>query len=511
LPLSQPYTLSLPADTAARAAAIRLPEYPALRGASVAVVGGGGFLGRHLVDALLGAGARVCVLDAAPAPAPGASAAAYTRVDICDGAAVAAALAAAAPAVVLHCASPPALSADGALLARVNVDGTAAVLAGARSAGARGVVYTSSASVVWRGRPQAGPDEAAAPVPPAHRDAYAASKARGEALALAANGPGFATVALRPHAIFGPRDALVVPALVAAARAGRARWVLGDGANVVDWTFVGNVVHAHLLAAAAVAGAAGGAPPPRAAGRAYFVTNGAPLPFWRFTNSVLLGLGYEPARARLPAAVAGAAAAAAAAAAALCGGGAPQLTARTVEMATLTHHYSCAAAASDLGYAPLWDMPAALFLTLRAFAHLRNPRPGPLALANARRGGLVALKLVDDAAAAAARAAPAPAAPAPAARAGGTRGAAVAATAAADLPGYTAADVARHCARDDLWVVIDGLVYDLTAYVDPHPGGDAILAHAGGDATRGFLDNPSHPSHVFETVKQFQVGRLVQG
>ena len=51
---------------------------------------------------------------------------------------------------------------------------------------------------------------------------------------------------------------------------------------------------------------------------------------------------------------------------------------------------------------------------------------------------------------------------------------------------YTAEEVAKHKTRDDLWVIIRGKVYDLTSYVDEHPGGGAILNNAGGDTTEGF-------------------------
>ncbi|CAI6010526.1 unnamed protein product, partial [Closterium sp. NIES-65] len=51
---------------------------------------------------------------------------------------------------------------------------------------------------------------------------------------------------------------------------------------------------------------------------------------------------------------------------------------------------------------------------------------------------------------------------------------------------YSKEEVARHNKRDDCWVIIKNKVYDLTSYVDEHPGGDAILNNAGGDATEGF-------------------------
>ena len=76
---------------------------------------------------------------------------------------------------------------------------------------------------------------------------------------------------------------------------------------------------------------------------------------------------------------------------------------------------------------------------------------------------------------------------------------------------YTRAQVATHDSEDDLWVVIDGKVYDLTEYVHEHPGGsEAIAKNAGKDATVGFK-GPQHPSRVFDIVEDYRVGTLAPG
>lgn len=77
----------------------------------------------------------------------------------------------------------------------------------------------------------------------------------------------------------------------------------------------------------------------------------------------------------------------------------------------------------------------------------------------------------------------------------------------ATLPFYTAAEVAEHKTLDDLWVIIDGKVYNLTPYVTPHPGGNDIGKHAGGDASEGF-HGLQHPEHVQDTVKKYIIGKL---
>lgn len=52
---------------------------------------------------------------------------------------------------------------------------------------------------------------------------------------------------------------------------------------------------------------------------------------------------------------------------------------------------------------------------------------------------------------------------------------------------YTLAEVAKHNKKDDIWVVIDGQVLDVTKFLPDHPGGEkAILLYAGRDATEEF-------------------------
>ena len=72
-------------------------------------------------------------------------------------------------------------------------------------------------------------------------------------------------------------------------------------------------------------------------------------------------------------------------------------------------------------------------------------------------------------------------------------------------------EIAKHSALDDLWIIIDGKVYDVTNYVDEHPGGArAIAKNAGGDATKGFK-GPQHPSRVFDIVEEYLIGVVDEG
>jgi len=52
---------------------------------------------------------------------------------------------------------------------------------------------------------------------------------------------------------------------------------------------------------------------------------------------------------------------------------------------------------------------------------------------------------------------------------------------------YTREEVAKHCSLNDFWCILHGKVYDLTAYIDYHPGGpETLLPYAGQDITGPF-------------------------
>jgi cytochrome b involved in lipid metabolism len=78
---------------------------------------------------------------------------------------------------------------------------------------------------------------------------------------------------------------------------------------------------------------------------------------------------------------------------------------------------------------------------------------------------------------------------------------------------YTMDEVRKHNKLDDAWLVIadktTGVkkVYDITTYVDEHPGGESILNNVGGDATEGF-HGPQHPPTVLDVVEEYLIGTL---
>ncbi|KAE7998661.1 hypothetical protein FH972_003182 [Carpinus fangiana] len=74
---------------------------------------------------------------------------------------------------------------------------------------------------------------------------------------------------------------------------------------------------------------------------------------------------------------------------------------------------------------------------------------------------------------------------------------------------YSKAEVSLHNKKTDCWIIIKDKVYDVTSYVEEHPGGDAILAHAGDDSTKGF-NGPQHATRVFDMIDDFYIGDLEQ-
>ena len=67
-------------------------------------------------------------------------------------------------------------------------------------------------------------------------------------------------------------------------------------------------------------------------------------------------------------------------------------------------------------------------------------------------------------------------------------------------------ELCQHSAVDDLWLAIDGIVYDVTPFMDDHPGGgDIMLSAAGKDGTDDFED-VGHSPHARELLKRFKVG-----
>jgi UDP-glucose 4-epimerase len=232
----------------------------------VLVTGGAGFIGSHIVDALLDQGMCVRVLDNLSTGSLDnlrhrAGEVEFIEGDLRDINACYSACK--GVETVFHQAALPSVPrsiADPLTSNAVNVDGTLQMLMAARDEGVRRFVFASSSSVY--GNTQVSPKHEALPTCPL--SPYAINKLTGEHYCKVFHSLyGLETVVLRYFNVFGPRQApnsqysAVIPKFVAAAIRGDAVTVNGDGSVSRDFTYVDNAVQANLLASW-VPGAAGG-------------------------------------------------------------------------------------------------------------------------------------------------------------------------------------------------------------------------------------------------------------
>jgi UDP-glucose 4-epimerase len=228
------------------------------------VTGGAGFIGSHLVDALVDLGADVVVLDdLSSGRAENVNRAAkLIQGDILERAAIDKAIKGcdfafhqAARRAVLQSIEQP-LETD-----RVNVSGTLTVLMAARDAGVRRVVFGASSSVYGGTAVLPTPESA----PPNPRSPYAVTKYAGEQYCrVFAELYDLETIALRYFNVYGPRQrpdsryAAVIPLFISALASGTPPEVHGDGLQTRHFTFVSDAVRANLRAAEAPPQCSGG-------------------------------------------------------------------------------------------------------------------------------------------------------------------------------------------------------------------------------------------------------------
>jgi nucleoside-diphosphate-sugar epimerase len=199
--------------------------------------------------------------------------------------------------------------------------------------------------VVFDGRDVEGGDETL-PYPSSYEAHYPKTKALAEQLVIAAASPALATVALRPHLIWGPGDNHLVPRIVAKARAGKLRRI-GTRPCLVDTVYVDNAARAHLQAADRLAADQG------ISGRSYFISNGQPIPLWEMVNRILAAADIPPVVRSIPPQLAYAAGC-------ICEGlwkvlhlaGEPPMTRFVAHELASAHWFSIAAAQRDFGYQP---------------------------------------------------------------------------------------------------------------------------------------------------------------
>jgi nucleoside-diphosphate-sugar epimerase len=257
----------------------------------VLVTGASGLLGGAVAAAVRDAGHEVRTLQRRPSGVAGVT---DLLGSVTDATTVAQAVA--GVDAIVHLAAKVSLAGAPAEFENVNVGGTLRLLRAATASTASRFVFVSSPSVAHAGASIVGDD--ALPADPLRaRGDYARTKATAELLALAADSPDLAVVAVRPHLVWGPGDTQLVARIVDRASRGRLP-LLGHGAALIDTTYIDN-------AASAIAAALERAP--EVHGNAYVVTNGEPRPVAELLAGMCAAAGVPAPRWSVPAGVARAA------------------------------------------------------------------------------------------------------------------------------------------------------------------------------------------------------------
>jgi UDP-glucose 4-epimerase len=265
------------------------------------VTGGAGFIGSHIVKALVERGDRVRVLDNLCTGNRGNLSALAKQIefvegDLVDPAAIARAVE--GVEVVFHQAALASVprSVDRPLDTNsACVTGTVTLLDGARKAGVRRVVYAGS-SAAYGDQPTPVKHERLLPMP---LSPYAAAKVACEYYCQAfTSSYGLETVTIRYFNVFGPGQdpngqyAAVIPKFITEILAGGRPTIFGDGKQSRDFTYIDNVVQGNLLAADA----------PDAVGQTINVACGESFDLLRLMDGINKALGtdvkpiFEPAR-----------------------------------------------------------------------------------------------------------------------------------------------------------------------------------------------------------------------
>ncbi len=305
----------------------------------VLVTGATSLLARRTVESLVARGDDVVVLQRHPSPLD----VEQVLGDVRDPDIVSRAVA--GRDAVVHAAAKVGVTGTWEEFRGVNVDGTANLIAAARRHGVGRFVHVSTPSVAHAGRSVVGAG-AEPPVLDHGRAWYPASKAVAEGLAADAATDGLPLVIVRPHLVWGPGDTQLVGRIVARARAGRLALV-GDGAALVDSTYIDNAAGALVAALDAVM------PGAACVGRAYIVANGEPRPIGELVRGICRAAGVTREPRHIPLAVA------------LAAGGAvervwsatrrtgePPLTRFLAEQLGTAHWFDPRPASDDLGWRP---------------------------------------------------------------------------------------------------------------------------------------------------------------
>lgn len=250
--------------------------------------------------------------------------------------------------VVFHAAALSSPWGPNAAFEAINVEATRRLLAAAKARGADGFVFVSSPSIYAALRDQHGLTEES-PLPARALNAYARTKRAAEEIVLAASTAGFRTTAIRPRALIGPDDTVLLPRIVALAARGWFPALRGARA-LIELTDVRDAARAMVAADQNLA---------QAAAKAINISGGQPTSVATLIDKLGLALGR---RVRLRPTPIGLALALARMSEIVCGTlpsrPEPKLTTYGVATLAFTQTFNLARAREVLGYAPRYDAVA---------------------------------------------------------------------------------------------------------------------------------------------------------
>jgi len=252
----------------------------------ILITGGNGFLGRNIFKKLLGKGHELYSFSRSDHPFYKEQGITWAQGDICNFDSIKNAIS--GMDVVFHTASKVSPWGRWEDFYSINVMGTKNVIKACQQEGIKKLIYTSSPSVVFGNNDLKGADEST-PYPKKFIANYGKSKAMAEESILNSHGKkDLATVALRPHLIFGEEDPHLIPRLLK-----KKLFQVGNGDNMVDVIYVENAADAHILAMEKLSIAS------PIGGKAYFLGQEKPIPLWDFIGAILKGVGRDPIKKKI--------------------------------------------------------------------------------------------------------------------------------------------------------------------------------------------------------------------
>lgn len=327
----------------------------------VLVTGGGGFLGRYIIESLLEFNcAAITSLGRSSQPELADLGVTVICGDIADPEVVK--QAAEGVDIIFHTAAKAGIWGSYQSFFNTNIRGTENVISACRQHQIPILINTSSPSVVSAVEDIENGDESI-PYPEKYLTYYPETKAKAEKMVADAADENLRTISLRPHLIWGPRDPHILPRLITKAKAGRLMQV-GDGKNKVDLTYVENAAAAHLQAAEALA------EKPEISGKNYFISDDNPVLLWPWINDFLAKvsvpeikkqISYHKAR-KIGAVME-------VLFKCLFLRGEPPMTRFVAAQLAHSHYFNLSAAKQDFGYAPVISNEKAMEKTLAYFAN----------------------------------------------------------------------------------------------------------------------------------------------